>query len=86
MTDSKFRTYNDIVYGLCSKCKEYKPYDKENFYTKKGKLNLSGCKPCQRKKSRDYTKNNRKKKTEYMRLFRKRKKEERLRRESLLNK
>jgi len=86
MTDAKFRTYEDIVYGLCSKCKEYKPYNKENFYTKKGKIYLSNCKTCQKKISRDYTKNNRKKKTEYMRLFRKRKKEEKLRQEALLNK
>jgi hypothetical protein len=85
MTDL-YKTIDDIKHAKCGNCKGYKPYDKKHFYTDKGRIRHSNCKECKKAKAKDYTQNNKDKRNEYMRRYRRRKREEKLKRESLLNK
>ena len=59
----------DSAYAVCQCCKKQYPKTKEYFYTCNGKLRTSNCKPCKKKKTADYAKNNKDKVNELRRKY-----------------
>jgi hypothetical protein len=75
MEDLKYKVEDGARYARCQCCKEWLLYNTAFFYAKKGKLNISNCKPCHKKKTKAYAQKHPENYARYKRNYRRKLKE-----------